>query len=76
MGTLKITHEFFPDAINHFGRRLKKKDKSKTYCKGCGSPLTDPVSIRRGYGRGCWASVPVKIILDIRADTDSEEVEK
>jgi len=35
------------------------------YCKACGSPLKDPISIKRGYGRSCWEKIPVIIVLDI-----------
>lgn len=65
MAQLKITYEFHPDT--YFFITGNGKVKRGNYCRACGAPLRDPVSIKRGYGRRCWNEVPVKIILDIPA---------
>lgn len=44
---------------------VKVKRPRRGYCRACGCKLTDSVSIERGYGRECWNSFPVIIVLDI-----------
>ena len=48
-------------------RRIRKGN----YCKLCGCPLTDPISIQLGYGHKCIKNIPVVIILEIPAASDS-----
>ncbi len=40
-------------------------------CQKCGKKLTDPDSMKRGYGPECWAS-----ITGISADTGEKKKEK
>jgi TATA-box binding protein (TBP) (component of TFIID and TFIIIB) len=69
MGKVKISFQHDPDRFHGVKFRLKKKkDATKVYCKGCGSVLTDALSIKRGYGRECFAAVPLVIVLDIQAE--------
>jgi len=65
MAQLKITYEFNPDT--YYFITGNGKVKRGNYCRACGAPLRDPVSIKRGYGRRCWKDIPVKIVLDIPA---------
>ena len=39
---------------------VRVKRPKHGYCKACGSKLTDPVSIERGYGRECFPEGGVK----------------
>lgn len=65
MTKIKITTEFNPYRYHFMPKR--GEPKRGNFCKGCGAPLTDPVSISRGYGKRCWNDVPVIIVLDIPA---------
>lgn len=62
---VKINYIFNPDRYPFMTQ--KGKAKRGNYCRACGSPLKDSVSIARGYGKRCWAYVPVIIVLDIPA---------
>ena len=65
MAEIKIRTEFHPDTYYFMARNGRVKRGN--YCRACGSPLTDPESIKRGYGRRCWLDIPVKIVLEIPA---------
>lgn len=67
---IKIRYEFNPDT--HYFIMANGRVKRGNYCRACGSPLTDAISIKRGYGRKCWNNVPVKIILEIPAGEDNK----
>jgi hypothetical protein len=65
---LKISYRFNPSKFHMLSIAKQKKirrNSDKHYCLGCGSPLSDPISIARGYGSKCWAEVPVIIVLEI-----------
>ncbi len=70
MAQIKIRYEFNPNTYHFITGNGKVKRGN--YCRACGSPLRDPVSIRRGYGRHCWNDVPVKIILEIPAGSPTK----
>lgn len=61
---VKITYRFNPDRYPYIDMKTGKA-KRGNYCRACGSPLKDPVSIARGYGKRCWEAVPVMIVLEI-----------
>jgi hypothetical protein len=63
MAQLKIKSKFSPDPYPFIKRN--GRPKRGNFCRACGSPLSDPVSIARGYGRECWENIPVIIILEI-----------
>lgn len=60
---LKITYER--------KTRVGVKNPRYGYCKSCGSKLTDPLGIERGYGRKCWNKFPVMIVLNISEENEN-----
>lgn len=60
MSQIKIKYQVL---LSLYGKTVKTKPGN--YCRGCGAPLKDPESIRRGYGARCWKDVPKAIILEI-----------
>lgn len=67
---IKIKSEFYPS--NYPFITANGKVKRGNYCRACGSPLKDELSIARGYGRRCFKDIPVKIILEIPSGEDAE----
>lgn len=43
--------------IKKIKRYLNKSEHKLGYCKMCGKRLTDPESVRRGYGSECYKRV-------------------
>lgn len=62
MSELKITFKKVDPDNYHM---VKNKKVQRGYCRACGSRLTDPVSIARGYGRNCWKEVPTMVVLEV-----------
>lgn len=67
MTQLKITAEPVPGyqtsrVLNNISRAKKA---GVPVCQACGKPLTDPISIKRGYGQDCWAALTVAIVIQI-----------
>ena len=44
---------------------LRAKKAGVPVCQACGKPLTDPISIKRGYGNDCWEALTVAIVIEI-----------
>ena len=65
-GIVKIRYE----KIQLYPSWRKPRKKRPHSCLACGAPLTDPVSIARGYGKRCWEDIPVKMILEIPEATE------
>jgi len=72
MAEIKIRTKFHPDTYYFTARNGRVKRGN--YCRSCGSRLTDPESIKRGYGRRCWHDIPVIIILEIPSDGLTQDV--
>jgi hypothetical protein len=68
---VRISYRFNPE--KYYFVRSNGRVKRGNYCRSCGAPLKDPVSIKRGYGRNCWNEVPVIIVLDIPPSETSNE---
>lgn len=49
-----------------YGKKKYEKKKiireREGYCKRCGRKLTDPESIRRGYGPKCWVKIQNEVM--------------
>ena len=43
-------------------------------CQKCGKKLTDPDSIRRGYGPECWNSLTIQCYRDRPVDWENYKV--
>jgi hypothetical protein len=67
---VKISYRFNPENLPYYDQKTRRFRKGN-YCRACGSPLKDPVSIARGYGRRCWEAVPVMIVLEIPSSESS-----
>lgn len=48
-------------------RRVRRKKIREGYCRACGSKLTKPESIARGFGDKCFEKNSM-IVFDIRED--------
>ena len=64
MDMFSIPREVARDAILKAGKDIKrikrylnKSEKKIGHCKICGKKLTDPESVRRGYGSECYKRV-------------------
>jgi hypothetical protein len=64
MDMFGIPRELARDAIVKAGKDIKrikrylnKTEKSVGHCKMCGKKLTDPESVRRGFGSECYKKV-------------------
>jgi len=67
MTQLKITGEPVPgyQTSRVLNNILRAKKAGVPVCQACGKPLTDPISIKRGYGQDCWAALTVAIVIQI-----------
>lgn len=43
-----------------------------TVCQKCGKKLTDPESMRRGYGPECWSQINGLDNFSVKKDLDKE----
>lgn len=43
-------------------------------CRNCGRKLSDPVSIKRGFGPECWRKVKEKTLEASKASKDIEDI--
>jgi len=55
----------------HYDGNYRRGNRSLPgHCKLCGALLTDPISIKSGFGYRCSLKVPVIIILEIPSEED------
>lgn len=62
-GEVKIRYRL-PDPRYLPGRVTRKKPRPG-YCQKCGAKLTDPKSLKVGYGHQCIKGIPILLILEI-----------
>lgn len=43
-------------------------------CQKCGKKLTDPESMRRGYGPECWSEITGIPISEVKPAADQEQI--
>ena len=68
--SIKISYQF---SLPYKAKCRSKKPPKQDRCKLCGAILTDPKSLKVGYGHKCFNKIPLIIVLDIPGEPPEEK---
>lgn len=57
-------------SLPYQGNYRRGKRQTPGHCKLCGAPLSDPKSIKRGFGHKCLNKIPVLLVFEITPEEE------